>query len=606
MPVVLKGSLRASFFLVFSFIFSANLYGVSASPYPKQSETDALASSDQWHALLHLHKGQPLINDPNFILSIKDFSPAKELMATLDFLTNPNNNHCQFIARHQFLQTHFPHIQIAKKLNCSQYQKFRSSAPSDEVSIIYTSENLTQPSSMMGHTMLGIAGLNKHNQQVEHSVSFLTELDSLNVASIIWGTFYVGKEGFFIVKPLQQTLDEYLVKEQRNIWRYVLDIPSEQKALMHKHIWELNQAKIDYLFHRHNCSTLSQYILNVALPKMQPSTKTFISPVDVIKTAQDFEIIDNTLMYPSSKWKIRMLSDFVDEEDIQQIKHGQPQMTIHNETLTVDVYLKQLLAKTYAQYQYEQGQLNSDVWAMVKAGFDNSPATQAGYQIDLQDYQSPLKTPDDSHLALGIINSQDRQWLSLGWLPASHTLEDNNSQYFSENELKLNELVLKMDTTTGEIDLQRWHIYSAKSLTPYDTLTGGLSGSFSLGFDEVYDRQLDSKTNLFVRGGIGHTQKVNRDFSLYYLMNIGTTLHEDESSVFLEPEIGAYLYEVWDMKTWFSLKQNYNSNGYQQFQWDIKQSFMKASDSSFIAAFSHIKSGSISQSVASVQYRFYY
>jgi len=63
---------------------------------------------------------------------------------------------------------------------------------------------------------------------------------------------------------------------------------------------------------------------------------------------------------------------------------------------------------------------------------------------------------------------------------------------------------------------------------------------------------------------------------------------------------------VWDMKTWFSLKQNFNSNGYQQTQWDIKQSFMKASNSSFIATFSHITLGSNSQSVASIQYRFYY
>lgn len=600
----LKGSFKASFFLLFFIAIFSNAYVVSASSQPQKIDIDKLASTDQWHALLHLQAGQPLIKDPNFILSLNDFSARAELSATLNYLNNPNKDHCVFIARHQFLQENLSNTLIPDTLNCPKYQRFKSFAPADEVSIVYTSENLTQPSSMMGHTMLAISGFNKQQQTAEHSISFLTELDSMNVASILWDTFYAGKEGFFIVKPLQQTLDEYLVKEQRNIWRYVLNIPKNKIELMQKHIWELNQAKVDYLFHRHNCSTLSQYILNVALPEMQKSTGPFISPIDVIKTANSHQVIDRTLMYPSSKWKIRMLSDFVAQSDIDAIKNG----TLENEKneLTVKGYLRQELAQTYAKYRYEQGQLAANSWYALKTQYNSNEIKSAGYQIDLQDYQSPLKTPDDSHLELGFINNEDQQWLSFGWLPASHTLEDDNSQYFSENELKLNELVLKMNTDSGALKLQRWHIYSAKSLTPYDTLTGGISGNFSLGVDEFYNRNLESHLGGFITAGMGHTFRINTDMSLYYQGNTGGVYNSNEKYLFVEPELGGYVYEIWNMKTLFSMKQRFTSNGYQQTRWDIKQSFMRAKNSSFITAISLTNIDSKQKSSISIQYRHYY
>ncbi len=597
----LKGSLAASFFIILC------LYCVTSSAQPKPStikplEIQRIANHKQWHALLHLNNNQLMINDPTFILSLDNFSPENELLATLDAFRNASIKSCKFIARHQFLSEQLENPLPA--INCPGYSTFKNRAPLDDISVLYASENLTQPSSMMGHTMLAISGMNQQGIKAEHAVSFFTELDNINLVNIFWETLYKGKPGYFTVQPIQKALNFYLVTEQRNIWRYRLRLDAGQKSLLHKHLWELKFAQMDYLFHRHNCATLSLHILKVAAPYLAKNNDIFVSPIDVAKAVSRKNLIVETLIYPSSKWKIRMLSEFVDEKVIRNISQGKNPKSPNDSA--VKNYLNTTLSNTYAQFQYEQGDIEDKEWFTKKANFSLNQQNTSRYKIDIENYQSPLKTPDDSHLAFGYIDNSDNQWLTIGWLPASHDIADQNSEYFGENELKLNEVVLNMNTQSGEINLQRWQLYSAKSLIPYDTLTGGVSGDFNMGFDQILNKQHESNLGLLIYGGIGKTYKMDQDLSFYYLANIGSTIGISESYAFIEPEVGAYLYELWDMKTLFSLKHKFNSSQYEQTHWSLKQSFMQRKNSSFIADLSHIQTGDLEQWTVNLQFRNYY
>lgn len=543
-----------------------------------------------------------MINDPKFILTLDNFSPKNELLATLNIFKKPTNQACKFIARHQFLSEQLS--TSLPKLNCPDYDTFKNNAPLDDISILYASENLTQPSSMMGHTMLAISGVNQSGQITDHAVSFFTELDDINIANIVWETLYKGKPGYFTVQPIKKALDYYLVAEQRNVWRYKLQLKSNHKALLHKHLWELKYAQMNYLFHRHNCATLSLHILQVANPLLAKNNDIFVSPIDVAKAASRGGIINETLIYPSSKWKVRMLSEFVAAEDIEKISNGINSVS-HNNSV-VKNYLNTNLAATYANFQFEQGYIDDKEWFTKKAKFSLNSQDTSGYKINLENYRSPLKTPDDSHLSFGYRNTSNSEWLTLGWLPASHDLSDQNSEYFGENELKLNEIVVNMNTNSGEINLQRWQLYSAKSLIPYDSLTGGLSGSFSVGFDQVLNKQHESNLSLLIYGGLGKSYKLSRDLSLYYLANVGGNLNEAESYAFIEPELGLYLYEIWNMKTLFSVKKRYNSNQYEQLHWTLNQSFMAKKTSSFIASADYIQTGEFEQWEINLQFRHYY
>ncbi len=593
------GGLRASFLLI-PLLFSQFIY---ANPFLNENQLDQAASSDQWIALLHLNNSQPIITDPNFILSIDDFSPKNELLKTLDFFSDTQSrtkeNACKFIARAEYLETHL-NIPIGFDENqCVSYLEFRSKAPADEVSIVYASENLTQPSSMLGHSMLAISGMNESNVLVEHGISFFTDLDTINLASILWDTLYEGKKAYFVIDPLPKNINYYLRNEQRNIWQYELNLTDNEKSLLHKHLWELRDLNIDYFFHQHNCATFSLDILSVAQPRLLAHRQDWVTPIDVVKAAEASSTISKVQVYPSNKWKIRMLTDFIEDEELMKVES----LVFDDVELATKNLLSREMVKTLNQYSLEIGDIDLKQWEKNKKNWKIN--IDERNLLEINDYKSPSYSVGDAAYHLSIESFQDEQSLLFGWLPASHALEDDNRQYFGETELKLSEVVLRANLTTSQVDLYRWVIYSAKSLTPRNRFTGGLSGSFSFGFDQfIYDTK---KTELaaYLSGSLGVTHKVTTDMGFYYLANVGEVGNLKESYTYLAPEVGTYIYEVFDMKTMISAKREFRLNSEVVNYFTLKQSIFFG-NTALVADFSLMQKDDANLLKMDLQYKTYF
>jgi hypothetical protein len=64
-----------------------------------------LAAAPVWRSLLHISDGRANITSPDFLLSLPDFAPDTELVATLRFLYSGNDTHvCRFPARYLWLR----------------------------------------------------------------------------------------------------------------------------------------------------------------------------------------------------------------------------------------------------------------------------------------------------------------------------------------------------------------------------------------------------------------------------------------------------------------------------------------------------------------------
>jgi hypothetical protein len=304
------GSLRASFLLSF-LLSSSTLFAQVATT---KDHLIRLAKHEQWLALLHIIDNQATIKDPQFLLSSPEFNPRDELYKTVELLSSETASlvsKCRFLARRQFIQQHSPIEFSFDESQCVGYQEFFKKAPADSVSIIYASENLTQPSSMLGHSMLAISGNNQKNEWVEHGISFFTELDTINLARILWDTLYQGKKAHYVIEPLAKSLNYYLRSEQRNIWQYKLALTQQEQSLLHKHLWELRDLEMDYYFRRNNCATFSFDVLRVVDPSLIDDRQGWVTPIDVVKAAQSSDMVAEVQVYPSSKWKVRMLTDFI-------------------------------------------------------------------------------------------------------------------------------------------------------------------------------------------------------------------------------------------------------------------------------------------------------
>ena len=230
------------------------------------------------------------------------------------------------------------------------------------------------------------------------------------------------------------------------------------------------------------------------------------------------------------------------------------------------------MAKSYAFYLYNHQRIKKEELDTVyKILSESSEKNQ--YNIDLSEYKSPLNTFDDSQLSFGYKRKKDKNHLKLNFLPASNTLSDDNREYFNEYMLKLGEISLLFHD--GKVDIESFQLYAMKTLIPWNKFTKGISGEFRLGLEEHCNKELEIKKAVNISGGVGLTKKLSPDINIYFIMNGGLAYGDSRLYPYLYPEIGTIIYEVLNMKTFFSYKYIFNQLGSLNFYNDlsITQSF---------------------------------
>ncbi|MBO9491784.1 DUF4105 domain-containing protein [Endozoicomonas sp. G2_1] len=600
----LTGSIYASFLF-----FSQSLFAYSAEEISALAIEKNLHQSKTWRALLHTQKNEPSIHDQKFLLSHKNFSLKQELVETINYLTKFES--CNFPARRMFILNSLSLPSSSFRTgNCPDYQEFLEQVPIDNIDLVYTSENLTQPSSMMGHIMLKMSGARKNNVNVSHAISFFTELNSINVPKIIWDSLVTGKEGYFQVSPYQPKVDYYLNEEQRSIWEYQLELTTAQTKLIQAHLWELKTAKLDYFFHTYNCATVTQQILAIASPALENESQHWLTPVDVVKNVAAAGMINKTRVIPSNKWQSKMLQEALSSPQ-QAVVNEFIDTTSHDNFSKYDEktqFLMWNLAKSVNDLNYQKREISQQQWHEKKQEITRKKSQLSkDYVIDLTDYRTPLLTPPDSQLSAGYVRRQNKNWLKLSYLPASHKIEDDNRQFFSENELSLSSISLLVSADDNNVKLDEWLLYSVRSLVPWDKFTRGVSGNLKFGFEQHHDQTLDTSLAANISGGLGYTYALSKDLNVFAMLNLGVGVR-DKPYLYSFPEVGAYIYEIFDMKTQLSFKllDNQRRSQFVQKQFSLNQSLYFEDDISFIVKYQKTWNNynDDKQVIAEVKYQF--
>lgn len=560
MSFFFRGSVFASFFILISF---ANASTLDVNSIVAEAQNKNLASHPVWSALIQQSETGLRIDDPDFILSHDAFSSVRELELTIRALVARQDYRCRFPARRLFVKQNMALPEGSLPIDkCGEYQEYLSFVPAEKVTLVYTSENLSQASSMMGHIMLKVSGTNDEQLPVEHGITFFTELNSVNAAKILWDSLFVGKKGFFKVSPYQNQLQHYTKKEQRNVWEYTLDLTEDQRALMQAYFWEMKNVSIPYFFHTYNCATLTQMILALAGKTPIPSSKDWVTPIDVVKTAHHSGLLGETRVIPSSKWKLRMLQDASQSVELPPIQ-ASDLSSAESLTLPADAKAKFLyleLLETYNHFLYEDGQISRNTWLQSRSSIDSLQAKSelSDWQIDVSSYKSPLEAPLDSQMSVGVFRESERNWLIYSYMPASHGIEDDNRQFFGETELELSSLSILLDPENLNLKLNHWNLYSMRTHIPYERLTGGLSGRLRIGLQRHRNDALERKLAADVLGGVAFSLDVTKDINIYAQLNAGVGYGEGSGFLYSEPQVGVFINQVFDMKTHlsFSIKEN--------------------------------------------------
>ena len=248
-------------------------------------------ASKLWHNMLHFD-GQPNLVADGFFLSQSNFSPKNEFIASFKHLQESKT--CRFVARYKFINHELSKLGIQFQLparQCEDYDVYRANVPAKELELVFASEILSSPTSMLGHVFLKANGSNLNGDNVEHTLSFFNEITTSNPVSLFSEALITGMPGYFIIRPFSESINRYIIDENRNLYTYSLEAEQYRTDILMAHLWELKQIKINYLFQSYNCATMTLFLLSLLEEDVVLDKGLWVTPIDVVKAAKNRELI---------------------------------------------------------------------------------------------------------------------------------------------------------------------------------------------------------------------------------------------------------------------------------------------------------------------------
>lgn len=439
---------------------------------------------------------------------------------------------CKFPARFLFIKNEL-NLQddIFPKVNCRDFEIYKIMAPADKIFIVYASENVKNPSSMMGHTFLKFEGKNYKGDIKHHSLSFYTSIETANLFKLLYENTVSGMKGFFVLRPYKETITHYIKNEKRNVWEFELKLNEYQRKLLAYQMWELKDIDLKYYFTKYNCSTILFFSLSLINEDIYEDDKIWFTPLDITKYLYKYDLKNSSKLIPTENWLNRMLEENFKDKEID---------------------------------------------------LENS-------SFDISNYKAPNKIPDERQISFSYKNIDKSDFAKISFLPASHLISGDNREYFGESELKIGYLSLLANKEKLKID--EFTLYGMKSYLPYQKKAKDLSFEFEMSIKRDYDSKMDYSSNTKIIGGVGYDFKLSYDMDFYFLLNGGINYNkEDNLKVVINPKIGFIIYEIFNMKTVFDYEKLYFEKNRIYDRYSLKQNIFISKNKNIYFNFDKFKS----------------
>lgn len=521
------------------------------------AQEEHLSQSPVWLSLLHSDGVTSAISDPSFLLSGKSFSPRQELSETLSYLYSGDASHvCRFPARYLWLksQLELPELSLS---HCLDLQEFIEKAPSQQVSLVFASESLAQPASMMGHAFLKLSGQTSDGLEASHAITFFTESEGYNLPKLFIESTVLGKPGFFALSPFDDELNRYLKQEQRKVWFYDLRLDAATRQLIQYHLQELKQTKLVYFFQSYNCATLLRHVLS--LSGSLPSSKDlWVSPKDVVKDVAQAGLVDGVSIDSPSGWMVRVLSDQMSADASQEVatkvKRGHLG-DLHFDPNSDFDYLRFSLGQAYASYLQSEYPNDSSIKQTVKDF--SALALYPDKHLNTSVALNPVSSPPDSQIIFSTSGQGAKHRQRFTLLPASHWLMDNNNAYTQETELQLMGVSAFIDQNQ-RVGLDQFTLYKMQSYTPYNPMVGGVSSKFLVQWGGNPFQAPNAPKGWVLSSAVGRTYQVTKDVDLFSFLGLGFGSNKQHDNIPFTAEVGAIIREVGNMKTVVSYERRHD------------------------------------------------
>ena len=604
---LLKGSLWTSFFC---FLFISNSF--ASSQFPLKENADI----NEFKVLLHISDNQKNIEDKTFYISNNPTKISAELEQNIRKLNAAKpvreDYICKFPARALWIFNNVSNINKPDFDSCPDLKKYIASVPNDKVSIIYASENLLSPSSFMGHTFIK---LSSQDDSISHAASFFTKVDSINIPKIMVESLIIGKESYFVVSPYNENLKFYKDIEGRNVYEYTLKLTQEQRDLIKLHLWELRNTYIDYYFHNQNCASITLNIAAIGDPNLMKHRRDWLSPLDLIQIIDQERLIESSTITPSLDWRLRTYGNIVTPNLKQQIYLELTQSELNlalfesqSEKQKEEKFILFEFTTALNQYLHDNKLIDDAVFASNATKLSHTKDQFESLNIDMSHFKNPMKRSKDSQLQFGsAFYNHTSPSLKLSWMPASHTLLDDNRNAFSESSLEIFKVGLSINSS--DVSMDSLTLYGFESYLPYDQEFGGLSGKFAIRWLQETEFSTLTIPRGQLSGGLGFSFKLDNTIQPYITFDSAISADEHRTPwVSVSVKSGLFAYLINDVKLNSSIESGFNLYGFKQNQYtaNITLSYLGQKDRAFDLGLQRAIRPNKTESTINLSYRIYY
>ncbi|MDR2877943.1 MAG: DUF4105 domain-containing protein [Chromatiales bacterium] len=493
-----------------------------------RAEALGLADFAQWHALVHYRSnlmspgvtGQA--DDPAFYLAPNGkHDPHAELAATLRAFFTPaaedaqdsqDHPQCRFVARYDWLSRtlDFDSKRLPVQF-CARFHAWRDALQASELTLVFPSAYINNPSSMFGHTLLRVdgAGQDERTRLLAYAINYAVDPGSDGQVSFIVKSLTGFYPGEFSIAPYYFKVKEYSDLENRDLWEYRLNFTPEEIDRLLMHAWELAFTHFDYYFFDENCAYHLLSLFEVARPGLELSNqfRGWVIPVDTVRAVVAQPGLLKEVVYrPASNTRLRERIAALNADEqarLRRLSAGESPDAV----LTAEVPLARqalLLETAYALLRHEtaRGQYEAKVAALrsrelllarsrLPQEFAESASSDAGdgessSAIDDWTLTTPAVRPDQGHptrrIALGGGRDGGENFFSLVLRPAYNDVLDPPGGYAEGAQINFLDIGLRYNTESDHARLEYVALIDVLSLTPRNDFFKPISWRLGTGF----------------------------------------------------------------------------------------------------------------------------
>lgn len=248
-----------------------NPYGLS------DKALQSISQSAAWRRLL-LFQDTPVehdnssIDNPKFFLAQNGYHDAyAELIATLSAMQSGDGDAvCRFVARTHFLTQALATQDIDSGVDdrqCSDFHAFADTLNAKRLSLIFAEEHPNNIASAFAHVLMRV----DDGQDEDKAATAINYTVQPNKADgVIVSTVKSASGGYpavMEIMPYQKKADDYLVKDERDLWQFSLNLTPKEVTQIVRHIWEVKEMKRPYFFTHDNCATEIVRLIDVVRPE---------------------------------------------------------------------------------------------------------------------------------------------------------------------------------------------------------------------------------------------------------------------------------------------------------------------------------------------------